>query len=70
MNSLIRCYYHNLGYCKEKTNCIYLHNDEDCETKCIKESCLKDTDENSKMEKGVITSKIIIVNLTINQKKY
>ena len=41
MNSLIRCYYYNLGYCKEKTNCIYLHSDEECETNCINESCLK-----------------------------
>ena len=41
MTSLIRCYHYNLGYCKNKNNCIYLHSDEECVNNCIDDNCLK-----------------------------
>ena len=31
----------NMGYCKEKHNCIYSHNMEECKTNCILETCMK-----------------------------
>ena len=41
MTCLIRCYHYNMGYCKNKNNCIYLHNNEVCENNCIDDNCLK-----------------------------
>lgn len=41
MTGLLRCYFYNIGYCKENTNCIYLHSKDDCETSCTEETCLK-----------------------------
>ena len=41
MTSLIRCYFFNMGYCKEKHNCIYSHNIEECKTNCTLETCMK-----------------------------
>ena len=37
-----------MGYCKNKENCIYLHNTEECETNCIEEKCLKRHRKNCK----------------------
>ena len=40
MTSLIKCYHYNLGYCKEKDSCIYIHNKEECPTNCKQINCI------------------------------
>ena len=35
----IKCRYFNVGFCKKKTNCKYLHPTLDCEHNCSKSEC-------------------------------
>ena len=35
------CRYHNVGYCKYKDKCKFLHSTEDCDKKCKRNTCLK-----------------------------
>ena len=39
MSAQTKCRYFNVGFCKKKTNCKYLHPTLDCENNCSKSEC-------------------------------
>ena len=38
-NETIKCRYFNRGYCKNKSNCKYVHPTNDCEDDCSNSNC-------------------------------
>ena len=37
----IKCRYYNVGFCKHRNECLYLHPEMDCEEQCVANKCMK-----------------------------
>ena len=37
----LKCKYHNSGYCKYQSKCLYFHPSEECDKKCEQKKCMK-----------------------------